>query len=529
MSSRSRRAAVLATTLLVVVIGAGPSEAQVVDPTVAIDRTGTAAGEEMLITGGGWPNGSTLIVELCGHGGLRGTPDCDVTNQRTAGVGPGGTFAVQITTALPPSPCPCVVKATDQVTQIAATAPIAVAGLPTVPITAADMPAARTIEISSIALTDGGRWAELFGAGGRRVLEVTLVNTGAVAVDSPDVSVAWGKGSHPDGFVKPPETKRMEPGDTQTLTVALNRAPFTIGQQTAIVEIQGLGEPVVARATTSGYPWGLLALALVLLQLLLLRIRNRVRRRMRRGSEHVVEAPEDAVLELPPAPAALGSGVTDEVAEDGELVVLDLVELAREGEPTAVPRNGTIHELSEPTAGPSLEVVAFEAEVEDARAVVVELQHQARIALKRAADLSEALVAASAARVEEFEAEASERLRQTAERHAEAIQLLEAARTAADELTAEATAGAAAALQEATAHREAVREAWASLDAQRLDLVDGAGQELTRLVHELEERAAALSDRPAPIRPPLDHLDRRLARALERALAPSLSDAPDAS
>jgi hypothetical protein len=446
MRSRLRRAAVLATTLLVVVLCARPSDAQVTDPTVAIDRTGTAAGEEILITGGGWPGGATLIVELCGHGGLRGTVDCDVTRQRSAGVGPGGTFSVELTTGLPPSPCPCVVKATDLDTQIAATAPIAVAGLPTVPFTEADMPAARTLEISSIELTGGGRWAELFGAGGRRVLEVTLVNTGAVAVDSPDVSVAWGTGSHPDGFVKPPETTRMEPGDTQTLTVALDRAPLTLGEQTAIVEIQGLGEPVVARATTSGYPWGLLVVGLVLLQLLLLRIRNRVRRRMRRRLEPLGRAPVPAqvVLELPAAPAALSLAATDEDADDDEpVVVLDLVEL---------------------------ELAEVRHEVDAVRHEVVELLHQARVALTRAMDLSEAL---------------------------------------------------------------------AAIDAQRQSLIDLAQEDLARLVGELEERAAALpgaadvggdqSDLRAASQRQGDLLDRRLARALERALAPVTADNPAVS
>jgi hypothetical protein len=537
----------VATT--VVVLGARPSGAQPIDPSVTVDRTGTAAGEQMLITGGGWPNGATLIVELCGHGGLRGSVDCDVSHQRTAGVGPSGTFSVELTTGRPPTPCPCVVKATDQTTQIAATAPIAVAGIPTVPITDANATApARALEISSIEVTGGGTWAELFGAGGRRVLEVTLVNTGPLPIDAPDVSVAWGRGSQPDGFVRPPDTERMEPGDTQTLTVGLDRPALTLGEQTAVVEVQGLGEVVTGRAATSGYPWGLLAVALVVLQLLLLRLRNRMRRRLGRRSAAPVEAPTDegAVLALPPGPAALPAPVPDEVS-----VVIDLDELEPEVPAPAQPEraavNGERHaELMDgqraepvtldlvPVSVTSLAVAPDAApDVVAARAELRTVQLQARLALKHAIELSENLVAASAARVNELEAEAAGRLRAAAARHAEAIELLEAARARADEVRAAASDAAASALRDATADRTAAHQALAELEEQGQRLVDAARAAIDGAITDLDDRLRAL---PAPLEleadgdraaapatgtpaPRLGGLDLRVAAAVSRALA----------
>lgn len=533
------------TATLVVVLGARPSGAQPIDPSVTVDRTGTAAGEEMLITGGGWPNGATLIVELCGHGGLRGSVDCDVSHQRTAGVGPSGTFSVQLTSGRPPTPCPCVVKATDQTTQIAATAPIAVAGIPTVPITDDNATApARALEISSIEITGGGTWAELFGAGGRRVLEVTLVNTGPLPIDAPDVSIAWGHGSQPDGFVRPPDTERMEPGDTQTLTVGLDRPALTLGEQTAVVEVQGLGEVVSGRAATSGYPWGLLAAALVVLQLLLLRLRNRLRRRLRRRSAAPVETPSDegAVLALPPGPAALPAPVPDEVS-----VVIDLDELepevpARvESERAGV--NGATHH--EAQVGDQVEPVTLDLvpvpvapldaapDVLAARAELRRVQLQARLALKHAIELSENLVAASAARVQELEAEATGRLRAAAARHAEAIELLETARARAEEVRAAATEAAASALRDATADRAAAHQALAELEEQGQRLVDAARAAIDGAITDLDDRLRAL---PAPLgcepeggridapalaapAPRLGGLDLRVAAAVSRALA----------
>ena len=111
---------------------------QTVDPTVALDRTGTAAGEQLRVTGAGWVPGSTLVVELCGQGAIHGSPDCAVASQVIVGADAAGTFVTSLTVSLPPSPCPCVVKAADEASHIAATAAVAVQGIPTVPITGAE-------------------------------------------------------------------------------------------------------------------------------------------------------------------------------------------------------------------------------------------------------------------------------------------------------------------------------------------------------------------------------------------------------
>ncbi len=538
----------------VAAVGLGTVSAQTPNPTVALDRTGTAAGETMLVTGAGWPAGNTLIVELCGHGGLRGTVDCDVAQQRTAGVGSSGTFGVELTSGLPPASCPCVVKATDQTTQIAATAPIAVAGIATVPLTADDVAAVRAIEISSMKITGGGHWAELFGAGGRRVLEITLVNTGPLAIDAPDVSVVWGKGSHPDGFVTPPQTKRLEPGATQTLTVALRRPALTLGQQTAVVDVQGLATPVTARATTSAYPWGLLALALLALQGLLLRIRNRVRRRVTRATEPDPNDPllAGAALELGAARAALGAGPGGAPA-DHDTVVIDLDEIGSESvappspQPAArsgpglngVTQLGLAHGHGQDLVVAAPRLVPGSA-IERQRGELDLVQQQARAALDQAAELSGALVAATAARVRALEEQTIERLHSAEARHTESLELLSAARTQAGQLIAEASEGAAAMLREATSTRDAAQHALAEIHEQRALLLDAASEAVDEVLRELDEHVqslvaadagqtadavpAAPELSPPPPAPRLGGLDARLAHAVSQAFAATSAD-----
>jgi hypothetical protein len=542
MSARLRLVAAVAVVAAVLQV-AGPTGAQTSDPSVHLDRTGTAKGEGMLVTGDGWPAGATLIVELCGHGGLRGTVDCDVGQQRTAGAGASGHFSVELTTGTPPTPCPCVIKATDQATRIAATAPIAVAGIPTVPITEEDLPKARSIEISSMEISGGGRWAELFGAGGRRVLEITLVNTGPLAVEAPDVTVVWGTGTSPKGFVEPPETTRMEPGDTQVLTVALDRPALTIGKQTAVVEVQGLAEPVTRRATTTAYPWGLLAVALVLLQLVLLWVRNRIRRRLHGAPAPAVDepSPEPALAALAAAPLALPAAPPgDDGATSDEPTVLDLDEPAHSGPiALAVAANGSngTHGSNASGSNGTSATTSGAGDAMEARLELMALQLQARQVINRSVALSDAVVAASTARAQELDARSAQRLQGAVARHTEAVEVLEAAKARADEIIASATAAAAAALRDAGSHEAGAHQALVEMQAQHERLAASAATAVDQVMRDLDAQMAALGAEaeadasgdggdgaPTPRAPRLGSIDDRLARAVSLAFADSARD-----
>jgi hypothetical protein len=269
-------------------VASAPSHAQTTDPLVVLDRTGTAPGEEMVVTGSGWPAGASVVVELCGQGALRGSADCDIANQRTVAVDATGAFRSGLTVGLPPVPCPCVVKATDQTSGIAATAAVAVQGIATVPITEAAQLPARRISIESMEI-EGGSWTELLGAAADRTLVVTLENTGDVNIEDPALEVAWGRGSEPNGFVVVPDIEAMAPGETRTVTMELPRGAFAFGEYSATAEMQGLDERTSSRASVTTYPWLLLIVPLGLLQLALLAVRNRVRSRVAIAEEE--EAP----------------------------------------------------------------------------------------------------------------------------------------------------------------------------------------------------------------------------------------------
>ena len=535
-----RRSAFLLLVAVAVVVLAGTTGA-VTDPTVTLDRTGTTAGEEMVVTGTGWPDGATLVVELCGQGGIHGSVDCDVSHQRTAGVGPSGTFSTTLTVAKPPTACPCVVKATDQTSHIAATAAIAVAGVATVPIADDDPDAVRRIEITGATIGGGGAWTEHFGAPSPRVLHLTLVNTGAVAVRRPVLAVAWGKGTEPTGFVRVPDLEAMEPGATQQVTVDLPRGALAFGEYTAVAEVQGLAERVRTTTSTSSYPWGLVAAAFVVLQLLLLHLRNRVRRRFRRGAEpEPIERHPDAPA-LPRAPLALPAGpavidlrdddavidldeITAEPAVDVPALDGDAEEATTEPPPgpvLAAGHNGhngngngsgsghqngqVLIELVSPTPAPAASHVddtaaltaellkAFSAASAAAEAEAEDCARRARASLSRAAELSDSLVAAAEARASELARQAEARDEVSHERLAASAAVLDSAREQAALVVAQAQSVAQEILT-AAAEEQARAEAHRSaLERERAGLVEAARSRVEAIVQELQSEADDLA------------------------------------
>jgi hypothetical protein len=251
-------------------------------PTVTVDDTGSKAGETIIVSGTGWAGSDLIYLELCGNAGRNGSRSCDQGHAMLTGVAPDGSFGATLTVADPPVPCPCVVKATSQSTQAFATTPLALQGVPVVPLEDQTVMTqqVRSVDITEARITGRDSWRSWLGAGARRVLVLTVANDGDVAVQDPPVTVRIGKGASPDGIVRAPELGTIEPGQSATVEVPLRLGPLGFGEHTAAVSISGFAEPVAARASTSTYPWGLLALAAIAVQLVLLGLRNAARRRI---------------------------------------------------------------------------------------------------------------------------------------------------------------------------------------------------------------------------------------------------------
>jgi len=190
-------------------------------------------------------------------------------------VGPDGNFSMTLTVQKPPTPCPCVVWVTDSASTDEARVPISVAGVPAAPVRQRTpvLDLSQSVKVSS--KITGGSWTTLFGAGSTRTLELTVKNTGTMAIPDPRVNVTFGKGGSPTGFVAPPSIGIIPAGATKTYSVPVSVDTFSLGKYTLKGELAGFGKSVPFKTSISVYPWGLLLLAIALLQLGLLYLRDR--------------------------------------------------------------------------------------------------------------------------------------------------------------------------------------------------------------------------------------------------------------
>ena len=66
-----------------------------INPIVLLPGSSFNPGQSIIIQGTGWPTG-TLNVQICGNGGVNGSPDCDMPTSRTTQADGAGTFGVKM-------------------------------------------------------------------------------------------------------------------------------------------------------------------------------------------------------------------------------------------------------------------------------------------------------------------------------------------------------------------------------------------------------------------------------------------------
>jgi hypothetical protein len=297
---RRRWSALAAVTAAVLVVLPSGARAQSATPTATVDTTTAALGQRVLVQGDGWAPGTQAHLEVCGNAATNLSADCDLIHGVDAGVGSDGHFSTLLTVADPGKPCPCVVRVTDSESSGIAVVAIDIVGLSVATPTATPLPdLSSAIEVIDPHVVGHGDWTAWFGAGSHRSFVFTVRNKGAVALRDPPLSIVFGRGNDPHGFVAAPKVGDLEPGQLKTFQVPVSVDLLTWGDFTVRGDIGNVGPPVVFLARTSNRPWGLVVLGLVFLQLLLLALRNIVRRRLHREVDEeeapTVEEAEEAV------------------------------------------------------------------------------------------------------------------------------------------------------------------------------------------------------------------------------------------
>ncbi|MFD3326627.1 hypothetical protein [Streptomyces sp. NPDC058701] len=257
-----RRPAVVAVWVALVLLAvpwvpATAGRAAAAEPaTVSVENPRATVGRPLKATGTGWEPGSTVQVEVCGGSALRGSADCDAVRAAVALAAADGTFRVALIAGTPPSPCPCVLRASAQPTGARAQVALDLAGAGGVAPPAPVSPAVR-VDVVSAALSGGPGLAELFGAPARRTLTVTLRNPGDRPLGRAPLIIAWGPGSAADIPVGVPVTAELPAGAQRTYRVPVELPAAAFGRYS----VGGRYASAEFGVTTDIYPWGLLGAA----------------------------------------------------------------------------------------------------------------------------------------------------------------------------------------------------------------------------------------------------------------------------
>lgn len=290
MSRRAIALGVLATSgMLVLLSAASPAAAGTApSPTLTIlnepfPDDAIAQGSTFKVEGTGWPTDTLVQLEVCGNEARSGTSDCAADTGQVVASNATGVFQGRLAVVIPPTPCPCVIRAVSQTTTDSVTTPVDIPNAPTSHPGDGDVvaPALRRLEVEKVRMRGEDSWNTWLGGPARRTFEFEVVNTGSVAVDEATVVLTAGPADDPTGFLKPVKIERLEVGERRKITVPVEFQALAFGDQAVRATVNGTSVPVSFRATTSTHPWLLVIVpALIIGQLLLLGIRNIVRRRL---------------------------------------------------------------------------------------------------------------------------------------------------------------------------------------------------------------------------------------------------------
>lgn len=260
----------------------------------SIARSASAAppiaepGAKVVLSGENWPPSQPVTGTVCGNNFLNGSVDCNVSASGQSIAKDDGTFILQLTVGLPPTPCPCVIHVVSAGDTGTADVPFVIPSAEQAPPTKILSSRAANVVAS---LRGSGPWQALFGGAAQREFVVSVTNTGTTVLQDPQINLTYGKGDDPttpllgaDG--QPIKFGLIQPTSTVEVRVPVTFPAPTFGKYRVKGVVVGLdslsvdGEALPQgdnefAATTSTYPWMLIAVAWLLLQIPLLGLYKR--------------------------------------------------------------------------------------------------------------------------------------------------------------------------------------------------------------------------------------------------------------
>lgn len=268
-----------------VLSSATPAGAQDLGPRSLVLSPGEAeVGERVIVRLESWIS-PAVTLHVCGNLALRGAEDCGVVGGQGIGLARSGPTLSQLTVSAPPTPCPCVVRASSATNSEVQTAPLAIVGVAVGPLIRPVVNAlvVITAEVSKLESGPASTVRTLLGGRMRHQVRITLRNTSSVALPKVSMELAVGRSPHDAQPVPVPAVEPLQPGETRVYDVVATLQAPTWGSYRWEAAVDGAGPRVAAQATSSSSPWLLYLLSALLLADVVAGAVLRVRRRACRG------------------------------------------------------------------------------------------------------------------------------------------------------------------------------------------------------------------------------------------------------
>jgi len=274
---------------------AAPPAAQ---PQIGVSTTTIVPGQQVVVTGRGWPHSVLVNISTCGADAVDGTVDCASPETATVQSFRTGMLTARITGALPPKPCPCVVMARGAYTNVEATTPVTVVGALTAPVPTAPTVTQPDVQISDLRALSSVTIGSAMGTSTERTVELQIQNSGQFT-ETPVLIGRWGRPADVRNTITMPYVGPLAPGTTKDVRATFILPALSFGTYDVRVVSQVVGFTATSRATTSTtqWPFGLFAVVALFVLLVVVALVTGPRRRRQRRA-----APPPPPFPPPPPP-----------------------------------------------------------------------------------------------------------------------------------------------------------------------------------------------------------------------------------
>jgi hypothetical protein len=266
-----------------VLAGSGASGPLITAPENAVP------GERITVRVSGFDT-EVVTVSLCGNEARRGSADCNLPGSKAIGTaGNAAPVESDFIVVVPPTTCPCVLRATSRDgTQVAVT-PIGILGHPLGPLQG-QPPVSDVVDLDIAAEPVDGttldRLRRALGGPATYELTVEVTNTSGVTLRNLVLSAAVSTDGEEPATIVVPKPEAIGPGDTYEMVVEHSLAALDVGTTVWTAEVSGAGDSVSVSTTTSYDPTLLIvAILLIVFLLLLIPLRHIVARHRERQPE----------------------------------------------------------------------------------------------------------------------------------------------------------------------------------------------------------------------------------------------------